>query len=385
MKKIVILQTHPIQYYVPIYRELGARANVDVTVIYLSDSGAREYYDPGFNCMVKWDIDLMSGYRSEVMQPGREVSGVGFFGRYNSKLLGMLKAEKPDFLLLYGYSSLMNWVAWCYAKWAGVNLLYMSDSNLKTEPPHGYLKSMIKRVCVGAFFSGVYRFLYPGEANAQYLLKYGAQKCRLVYSPFAIDVKRFTPRDPGKNRVYDFIWIGKFVELKRAQDYLQALETLRISGFVYRALLVGDGPCKSELYKLAEKLIQYGSLEMLGFANQSEVPALLAASSTLVFTSEKESYGLMATEAAASGCALVVADTIGCVGSSSSAQPGVNALSYKVADLGELTACMRKCLEDNDLLGSMQSESVRIAKAHDVSKAAEVIATVLIGTRVENA
>lgn len=385
MKKLVVLQTHPIQYYAPVYRELSARDNLNLVVIYLTDSGAREYFDPGFNRLVKWDIDLLAGYCSEVINPGLELADASFFDRSSSKLFGMLRAKKPDYILLYGYSSLMNWVAWCYARLAGAKMLYMSDSNVRTEAVGGIFQRMVKHLCVRSFFSGIYRFLYCSDANAQYLMKYGAPQKRMVWSPFAIEVRRFTQTDTGADREYDFIWIGKFIELKRVQDYLQSLENLKTSGTLFRALLVGDGPSKSLVSEVAEKLVQQGFLDVKGFANQSEVPALLGASSTLIFTSESESYGLMATEAAAAGCALIVADNIGCVGCRSSAQPGVNALCYKVADVAQLTACMHKILEDKALLASMQAAGIRIAKDHDLANAAMAIEKTVLDKDYEHA
>lgn len=375
--KLVILQTHPIQYFAPIYRELSDRGNVDVSVIYLTDSGAKEYYDPGFNRMVKWDIDLMTGYHSEVMRPDMELSDRGFLGRNDRKLLSILKTENPDYILLYGYSSLMNWRAWLYAWQTGIKILYTSDSNSRIDIPAGTVKSFIKRILVSTFFSKIYRFLYPGEANAEYLQRYGATEDRLIWSPFAIDVARFTKVGGTRERQYDFVWIGKFVDGKRCHDYLSALLNLKSEGIEFSALLVGDGPCRGEIIKSAKELVDEGSLEMQGFANQSEVPELLSASKTLVFTGENEAYGLMATEAAASGCALLMADSIGSVGQNSSAQPDVNTLVYKVGDVVALTNCMRMYLEDQELVRTMQSASLRIAREHDVDKAAAIIESIL--------
>ncbi|MBL4782706.1 MAG: glycosyltransferase family 4 protein [Porticoccaceae bacterium] len=384
MKKLLILQTHAIQYYAPIYCELTARGNIDVVVAYLTDSGAREYFDPGFNRMVKWDIDLLTGYRSQVMEPGKELSNTGFWGRNSRELLSILKSEKPDYILLYGYSSFMNWRAWWYAWRAGIKILYTSDSNARIDIFESMVKLAAKRVVVSTFFSKVSHFLYPSEANAEYLLKYGAAQDRMKWSPFAIDVARFSEAHSVTTKEYDFVWIGKFIECKRCEDYLRALENITSEGIEFRALLVGDGPCRDEIVKVAKNLIEQGSLDIRGFANQSEVPKLLTASDTLVFTCDNESYGLVATEAAASGCALVVADTIGCVGKNGSAQPGGNALIYSVGSIIELTNCLRKCLENRGLVTAMQSASMCIAAEHDIDKAAAIIESVINSQNIED-
>jgi len=383
MTKLTILQTHPIQYYAPIYCELSERNNIEINVIYLTDSGAREYFDPGFDRMVKWDIDLLTGYKSQVMQPGLELANRGFLYRNDKKLLSILKAEKPDYVLLYGYASLMNWWAWWYAWRTGIKILYTSDSNARIDSTNNIIKFFVKRIFVGTFISKVYRFLCPGEANVEYLVKYGAKQERIVWSPFAIDVSRFSKACNTLEREYDFIWIGKFTERKRCKDYLQALIDLKDTGAKFQGLLIGDGPCGVEILEAARTLIEYGFLEIRGFVNQSQVPKVLSKCDTLIFTSEYEPYGLMATEAAASGCALVVADSIGCVGASSSAQAGKNALIYEASNVADLVSCMRKCLGDQKLVASMQSESLRIASEHGVDKAAEIIESVIEGREIE--
>ena len=61
--RLVVVETHPVQYHAPVYRELG-RLGVPVTAIYGSDFSVAGYTDPEFQTHFAWDTDLLSGYRS---------------------------------------------------------------------------------------------------------------------------------------------------------------------------------------------------------------------------------------------------------------------------------------------------------------------------------
>lgn len=60
--KLAILNTHPIQYFAPLYKELAKQENIDLTVLYCSKWGVEEYVDPQFKTSFKWDIPLLDGY-----------------------------------------------------------------------------------------------------------------------------------------------------------------------------------------------------------------------------------------------------------------------------------------------------------------------------------
>src|SRR2546425_12905043 len=62
--RIAVLNSHPIQYFAPLYAYLNAAPDLDVTALYLSDVSIRGGRDVGFGQDVKWDLDLLSGYRS---------------------------------------------------------------------------------------------------------------------------------------------------------------------------------------------------------------------------------------------------------------------------------------------------------------------------------
>src|SRR6476469_4232978 len=62
--RIAVLNSHPIQYFAPLYAYLNAAPDIEVTALYLSDFSIRGGKDPGFGRDVKWDLDLLAGYRS---------------------------------------------------------------------------------------------------------------------------------------------------------------------------------------------------------------------------------------------------------------------------------------------------------------------------------
>ena len=62
--RIAVLNSHPIQYFAPLYAYLNAAPDLEVTALYLSDASIRGSKDSEFDRELKWDIDLLAGYRA---------------------------------------------------------------------------------------------------------------------------------------------------------------------------------------------------------------------------------------------------------------------------------------------------------------------------------
>ena len=103
------------------------------------------------------------------------------------------------------------------------------------------------------------------------------------------------------------------------------------------------------------------------------MPQSLQEAETFVFTSVDEPDGLVATEAAAAGLALIVAEGIGCVGDTVLARPGKNAIIYPPRDVQTLASAMLTLLKDGDRRRRMQQASLDIAQEHDYTVAAGII------------
>src|ERR1700689_2139783 len=62
--RIAVLNSHPIQYFAPLYAYLNAAPDLEVTALYLSDFSIRGGVDTEFGQNIKWDVDLLAGYNS---------------------------------------------------------------------------------------------------------------------------------------------------------------------------------------------------------------------------------------------------------------------------------------------------------------------------------
>lgn len=378
MQRLLILVSHPIQYYAPLYQELAARGNLDLHVLYLSDAGAVTHMDEGFGQSLSWDVPLLEGHTFTILQTGKDISQCSFWRLHHAGLTEVLQHLSPDWVLVYGYASRMNWIATWWASRHGVKVAYTSDSNINV--PTTLWRDVLKRVVIGAFFRGVDAFLSTSEANQAYLEKFGAGVESIHRLTFAIDVGRFSKNasQPGHDRPFDFVWAGKFIDRKRPQDFVEALAKVTcLLQRPVRACIVGDGPLRVNVEAMARQLPTGCELEFKGFVNQQAMPSVLQQASVFVFTSEREAYGLAATEAAAAGLALIVAEGIGCVGDTVLARPDVNALIYKAGDVDALAAAMIRMLNNREILVSMQEASLKISATHDVSYAAAVIEAVV--------
>ena len=375
---LVVLQTHPIQYYAPLYRVLAERGILDIHVVYLTDAGALPYFDEKFGKQIQWDIPLLEGYAHTILRPGTPVGG-SFVKRTDPGVIEVLDRLSPDWLLVYGYSSWFIWRALAWAKKNRIGVAYSSDSNLRNQP-RGW-KVFGKQLLLRPFFGMINAFFATSEANADYLAFYGASARHLHRVPFAIDVARFRhgSKPVGAPRRFDFIWAGKLMDLKRPQDFLEALARIaeEAPSRQVSAALVGDGELRDVLEARAAALPANCRVEFLGFVNQQGMPGTLQDADTLVFTSRQEPYGLIATEAAACGLALVVADNIGCVGSTVLARPGENALTYPAGDVQALAEAMQRTLEDAEQLCRMQAASLVISNGHGFDSAAVVMEKVV--------
>jgi hypothetical protein len=102
--RLACLVTHPIQYQTPLFRYLASKAEIDLTVLFLSDISTRQYRDPGFGVDVNWDVPLLRGYRYVFLPCLGRSDRLSSLRPLTHGLYQQLETGRFDALWVHGYA-----------------------------------------------------------------------------------------------------------------------------------------------------------------------------------------------------------------------------------------------------------------------------------------
>jgi len=315
--RIGFLISHPIQYFVPLFRELAKHC--DLTVFYAHRQTAEQQARAGFDVAFEWDVDLLSGYHSKFLRNvARAPSTDRFLGCDTPEIAGEIAGGSFDGFVVPGWALRAYWQAVQACRRAGVPVFVRGDSQL-VGPRSGAV-----RLAKAMAFRGVLRrfdgFLYVGQRNRDYLLHYGAPSQRLFFSPHCVDNDAFKAASQAAGRASlscksgparRVLFVGKLIERKRPLDVLQAAARLAAGGSPVDVAFAGSGDQQEALTSAAAA--SGVRTHFHGFVNQSELPGIYAAADVIVLPSDgRETWGLVVNEAMACGVPAVVSDAVGC-------------------------------------------------------------------------
>jgi glycosyltransferase involved in cell wall biosynthesis len=324
--RLAVVLSHPTQYYSPWFRWLSTHTQLRLRVFYLWDFGITRRHDPNFGRSFEWDVDLLSGYDSEVVpNKSRRPGAENFFGFRNPQLTRRIAEWKPDALLLFGYKweSHMRVIAWAVSH--RVPLIFRGDSHLLGRG----LPAFHVRFALRVLFSRFDSFLYVGAANREYFEAFGVPARKLFFAPHSVNTQLFSPKAPGHQEAAEgmrgrlgiprgtriVLFAGKLVSAKQPAELLEAFVTLnpRQAALVF----VGDGPEGEKLKAMAsERARSRGDAQVhfLPFANQSEMPSRYLLADLFVLPSRGiyETWGLAVNEAMHMGVPCLVSNLVGC-------------------------------------------------------------------------
>ena len=367
--RIAVLNSHPIQYFAPLYAYLNAAPDLDVTALYLSDFSIRGGKDPGFGQDVKWDLDLLAGYRSVFLgEAARAREPGGFWSLVAPEVWGELRSGRYDVLWLHGHNYAANLIAMVAAKTAGLPVMMRGETHLGL-PSHG-IKSMLRRPLMGTLYQACDRLLAIGSRNAAFYRAMGVADRKIFTVPYSVDNDRFVKaaslnqqRRAGVRRRYDIppdqpaiLYAAKFTPRKRPLDLLEAAQRLMTdTEQPFTVVMAGSGELEQELRMFcAEHSLD--NVVFTGFVNQSELPALYAACDAFVLPSEDEPWGLAVNEAMCASLPIVCSSEVGCA--ADLVHDGVNGYTPAAGDIEGLATALRRLIEDETLRQRQGRESL---------------------------
>lgn len=325
---LTIVTTHPIQYQVPIWRELARRDRVPFEVIFLCDHGYRESLDSDLGVSFSWDIDLLDGYNSRFVKKGRSPDGFWTLC-IPFETWALFFSRRPGVIWIQGWQVAGYWQAASAAWVSGAKLWLRAETNRRSgSGRYRRLRSLALR----ALFGIVDRFLCIGRANREFYMSFAVNPQQIAQAPYCVDNGRFRAaavanRERRENirrewnipaNAFTFLFVGKFTAKKRPLDIFAAAEIAsRLDPTRKRHLLwVGTGDLDAEVRdRAAVSAEKFGVISTFaGFLNQSEIVTAYCAADCLILASgPDETWGLVVNEAMASGLPAIISDACGCV------------------------------------------------------------------------
>jgi len=322
--RLTIVETHPVQYNVPWFRYLTQHCPaLDLTVLYASRPTPLQQA-VGYDRSFEWDIPMFDGYRWRIARDSRAADSFDsarFRGLDIPEIGDVIAETNPDVALVAGWHSITQVRALAVCRRRGVPLVYRGDTHLGTRPSG--LRRLLWSVRTRALLRQYSAHLAVGALAREYLLAHGVPPTRIYASPHAVDNEYFARMAAphltesgraGARRAFGFerddfvvLFVGKVNERKRVSDVIRAVPA--IGGHV-AVLVAGEGEQQAAAKELAADLGV--RVTWAGFLNQGELGRAYAAADCLALPSRSESWGLVVSEAMATGLPAVVADTVGC-------------------------------------------------------------------------
>jgi len=346
--RLTVVLTHPVQYFAPWFRFIAASCpEIDLTVLYGAIPTASQQ-GSGFERKFAWDIPLTEGYRFAVCEGAKATSfdSDRLFGVDVPGIGRQIRDTSPDVVLVTGWHSAMQLRAIRACRRLGIPVLYRGDSTrFSGRALLRPLWALKTRVMLRQFDG----YLAVGHAADEYLRTFGAPDPLIVRSPHCVDNDRFqiaadSSRSTGrrardratlgiKDNDFAVLFAGKFQPVKRPLDAVRAVAALGPSAVL---MMAGDGPLADAAREEARRLDV--RLAWRGFVNQSQLPAVFAASDAMIVPSGRETWGLVVNEALASGVPCVVTRAVGCA--QDLIEDGVTGFAVDTGDVPALAASL---------------------------------------------
>lgn len=391
--RLAHLVSHPIQYFAPLYRELSARDEIDLTVYFYSRETVGGFYDKGFGREITWDIPLLNGYRAVFPQSaGRTPHNGGPLRRRNFDLIADLLRHPPDLVWVHGYAHLTAWLAFAASRVRRRPFLLREDQTLLRS--RSSWRRLAKRVALPVMFRHSVG-LYIGKENRLYFREYGVPEERLHPAPYAVDNDYFRAaaaelqgRRDRLRRAFGvsddapvLLFVGKLTPQKNPLVLLKAFAELRRHRRCW-LLFVGDGVLRAAIEE-ESRTRNIPNVLVSGFRNQTEIPQAYSAADILILPSRSETWGLVVNEAMNFGLPIVVTDQVGCA--ADLVADGHNGFVVPTDSIAGLAAALARLVDDHELREAFGARSAEIVENYSIKRCADaIVAACLASARARN-
>lgn len=342
MKRILVIVSHPIQYYVPWFRYLYSLNEYDLMVCYYHAKKIYRY-DDEIGRTNQWKADYASGIKCI------KISNAGCYILRIAKLLTSIVKHQPDICILYGYSSVFNILQYISPYLRHISIFQRGDSHgmfRKTSSASLILRSIKQMVMQAADCS-----LVVGKANYRYYLRDNLQLSSLLPSRHAVDIYRYRNayiyKKDNSTKIDNIVGtVSKSVCLQTSKltNKKQVVQIISLFSLIkcLRHILVGDGPLKNRI----ESLASISDSIKIPFIDQNDIDSIYSCAEFNVLPSfaHDETWGLSINEALCSYRRIIVSSH---VGSGYDFVDNITKSAYKAGDYKSALSCLSNNCDDS--------------------------------------
>ncbi|MAZ78161.1 MAG: hypothetical protein CMF39_05735 [Legionellaceae bacterium] len=361
--KLLIINTHPVNYHVPIYKKLADSTEFDVEVCFLWDVFSARYR-PSQSFPMHYDKSLLNGYKHSFLKNISLKPGPTFWGLINFGLFSKIKNSQCDAVLIFGYNYFSAWIALISAKILGKKIIFKGESDLLAK--RSFFKEIIKKVYVKTFFNRVDYFLYSYKKNAEYYCHYGASRRSLYFMPCAVDNEYFQAIAANLDRQEERGRLG-FAEDEVVMLYVGRLEPRKQPDLLLRALshfcktkirlvYVGDGSMMAALKDQVKALSLENQVRFDGFKSHELINAYFKSSDLLVLPSLLDPSPKVVNEAMNFSLPVIVSDKVGTA--NDLVVNRQNGMVFKAGDVNSLVLAMKEVAFDQAVRARLSEKAL---------------------------
>ncbi len=210
-------------------------------------------------------------------------------------------APVPDVLFCGGYATAPFNALASQVRSAGGRVVLMSDNNWQGGWRHNVVDPVRHQLMHRRQFDSIF---VPGASGARLARRWGYAPSETAMGLYGADPALFNGGLALSERPKTFLFVGQFIDRKNVVGLAEAFVDIadQIPGWTLS--LCGSGP-------QADQIPKHPRLSVHGFVQPPQLAEMLRNVRCLVLPSRKEHWGLVVHEAALSGCALALSDTVG--------------------------------------------------------------------------
>ena len=237
------------------------------------------------------------------------------------------------------------------------------DPSKKSSPHRNFVfRFLVKNIINNAYAVAAISNNTKENAIKYYGVKKEIKVIAIPYEPVKFEVKSRIELGLSEDIFY-LIGIGRLVARKGFDFLIRSLA--KIQNEKIQALIIGDGPEKENLKKLAESLGVSNRINFLGPVDEDQKFQYLAVSDVFVLSSLHEGFGIVLQEAMQVGLPIITTDNGGQV---DFVKDGQNGFSIKFGDERALVEEVEKIFTDKKLKNNLSDYNKKMVEKFQTEK-----------------